>query len=153
MTHPLLAILKSLRDIEGVLGSFIWLSDGRLLASDVPESCPPETLEAVASRVQRLCDAFVSAGDRFDSTTLAFAQYKLHVCGIEGAFVGTVLASHVNMSALKMALTLARRELVAVLTDPVPGRASALSLDLGGEELEPTDREGARSYRGQRVPD
>ena len=152
MNHPFLTILRALRDIEGVLGSFIWLADGRLLASDVPETCPPETLEAVASRVQRLCDAFVSAGDRFDGTTIAFAQYKLHVCGVEGAFVGTVLASYVNMSALKMALTLARRELVAVLTDPAPGHAAAMSLDLGDPQVT-NDREGARSYRGQRVPD
>jgi predicted regulator of Ras-like GTPase activity (Roadblock/LC7/MglB family) len=152
MTHPFLAILKSLRDIEGVLGSFIWLADGRLLASDVPETCPAETLEAVASRVQRLCDAFAAAGDRFDGTTLAYPQYKLHVTGVEGAFVGTVLSNAVNMSALKMALSLARRELVSVLTDPAAA-TSVVSFDLEEPVLTPDDGERARSYRGQRVPD
>jgi predicted regulator of Ras-like GTPase activity (Roadblock/LC7/MglB family) len=151
MNHPLLTILRSLRDIEGVLGSFIWLQDGRLLASDVPESCPPATLQAVAERVQRLYDALVSTGDTFDNTTLAYSQYKLHVCAVKDAFIGAVLSSHVNMSALKMAVALARRDLSAMLIDPRLQDA----INSVGRPPEPpaNERPAGRSYRGHRIPD
>jgi predicted regulator of Ras-like GTPase activity (Roadblock/LC7/MglB family) len=151
MNQSLLTILRSLRDIEGVLGSFIWLRDGRLLASDVPEACPPETLEAVAERVQRLCDALASTGDVFDSTTVAFAQYKLHVSLLDQAFIGTVLTSHVNMSALKMAVELARRQLstVRLQVELQPMAAD----DRAPTPLDEDERNARRSYRGQRLPD
>jgi hypothetical protein len=150
MNHPLLIILRSLRDIEGVLGSFIWLQDGRLLASDIPESCPRETLYAVGERVQRLYDALVSTGDTFDSTTLAYSQYKLHVCAAKDAFIGAVLSSHVNMSALKMAVALARRDLSAMLIDP---RLQDAINAVDRAEPPANERAAGRSYRGQRIPD
>jgi predicted regulator of Ras-like GTPase activity (Roadblock/LC7/MglB family) len=154
MNHPLLAILSTLRDIEGVLGSFIWLTDGTLLASDVPESCPPATLQAVGGRVQRLCDAFVNASDRFEGTTLAFSQYKLHVCTVDDAFIGVVLSSQVNMSALKMAVALARRELSTALADPYSYRAPSTRVPLSTNKTSDVhDHDGVRSYRGQRLPD
>jgi predicted regulator of Ras-like GTPase activity (Roadblock/LC7/MglB family) len=150
MNHSLIAILASLRDIEGVLGSFIWLSDGQVLATDMPEDCQPGTIEAVAARVQRLCEAFSSLGRQFEGTTLAFAQYRLHVCAVDHAFIAVVLASHVNMSALKMAATLALRELSSVLSRPRTARISLPEPKPGHEE--PPTAHGGRSYRGQRLP-
>jgi len=156
MNHSLISILASLRDIEGVLGSFIWLSDGQLLATDMPEDCQPKTIEAVAARVQRLYEAFSSVGHGFESTTVAFAQYRLHVCAVDQAFVAAVLGSHVNMSALKMAATLALRELAVVLSHPRTGRAvlpatqPARAPRESGEQ--PLSAGVSRSYRGQRLP-
>jgi predicted regulator of Ras-like GTPase activity (Roadblock/LC7/MglB family) len=155
MNHRLIAILGSLRDIEGVLGSFISLTGGQLLASDMPENCSPATLEAVAARVQRLCDAFVSMGQQFESTTLAFAHYRLHICATESAFIGAVLAKQVNMSALKMAATLALRDLSTELSHPHPAQAAhaAHTWTLASTpQEEPPAPAGARSYRGQRLP-
>jgi predicted regulator of Ras-like GTPase activity (Roadblock/LC7/MglB family) len=151
MNHRLIAILGSLRDIEGVLGSFIWLSDGQLLASDMPDNCPPATLQAVAARVQRLTDAFVSMGQRFESTTLAFAHYRLHVCATDRAFIGAVLAKQVNMSALKMAATLALRDLSTELARPVAAHASNTWTSPIPQQ-DPPAPAGGRSYRGQRLP-
>jgi predicted regulator of Ras-like GTPase activity (Roadblock/LC7/MglB family) len=150
MNHSLIAILASLRDIEGVLGSFIWLSDGQVLATDMPEDCQPETIDAVAARVQRLCEAFTGMGQHFESTTLAFAQYRLHVCTQEHAFVAAVLANHVNMAALKMAAKLALRELSFLLAHPSTTRARLPAAK--PEDQQPPATSGARSYRGQRLP-
>jgi predicted regulator of Ras-like GTPase activity (Roadblock/LC7/MglB family) len=149
MNQSLLTILRSLRDIEGVLGSFVWFRDGRLLASDVPDACPATTLVAVGERVQRLFDALVSTGDAFDSATLAFAQYKLHVSTLERAFIGTVLTSQVNMSALKMAVELARRQLSGLTLGLQPSAAD----DRPALPADDDDRNARRSYRGQRIPD
>ena len=146
MNPALLAILRSLRDIDGVLGSFIWLADGRVLASDMPEHCSLGALEAVAARMNRLTGAL---GDtrQFETATLGFAQVRLHVCGEEGGFVASAIASHVNMSALTMAATLALRDLAFALTEPVTAASLAprAAAPVGAEA-------SGRSYRGHRVP-
>jgi hypothetical protein len=98
-----------------------------------------------------LYDALVSSGDAFDNTTLAYSQYKLHVCAVKDAFIGAVLSSHVNMSALKMAVALARRDLSAMLIDPRLQDA----INSVGRPPEPPahERPAGRSYRGHRIPD
>jgi predicted regulator of Ras-like GTPase activity (Roadblock/LC7/MglB family) len=140
--QTLLSSLQSLRDVDGVLGSFVWRPDGVIFASDVPAHVPLETLEAVVSRIQRLHDSFTSVGELFESTTLVFAQYKLHLCVLEHAFLGIVLASFVNMSALKMALSLTQREFAGMLAQMTFEPAPATS-----------QRSSGRYYRGRRVAD
>lgn len=137
MTNQRLSVaLRSLRDVPGVLGSFIWRHDGEIVASDVPLSCTPSTLAALAVRLQRLCEGFANVGDEFESTTLVFNDYKLHVCGVSWASIGIVVSNRVNMSALKLALALSLRDLAA----------------LGQADLTPElPRATARSYRGQRI--
>jgi predicted regulator of Ras-like GTPase activity (Roadblock/LC7/MglB family) len=140
--QTLLNSLHGLRDVDGVLGSFVWRADGLIFASDVPAHVPLETLEAVVSRIQRLYDSFTGVGEHFESTTLVFGQYKLHVCLLEQACIGIVLASTVNMSALKMALSLTQRELSGLLTQ--------MSLE---PEPAPAQRISGRFYRGRRIAD
>jgi predicted regulator of Ras-like GTPase activity (Roadblock/LC7/MglB family) len=141
MTQPRLSVaLRSLRDIHGVLGSFVWQPDGALIASDVPPSCALDTMTEVVARLQRLCEAFAGAGDQFESTTLAFGNYKLHVCGVEWASIAIVVADHVNMSALQLALKLSLRELARLQTSEHESAAS--NADTGA---------ATRSYRGRPI--
>jgi predicted regulator of Ras-like GTPase activity (Roadblock/LC7/MglB family) len=137
MTHPRLSVaLRSLRDVPGVLGSFVWRRDGQVVASDVPPSCAPSTLAALAIRLQRMCEGFANVGDAFESTTLVFRDYKLHVCGVAWASVGIVVSNRVNMSALQLALQLSLRELAELANPERASRSTA---------------EPSRSYRGQRL--
>jgi hypothetical protein len=150
-SHSLLPSLHALRDIDGVMGSFVWRNDGLVLAWDVPASCPKATLEAVAQRMQRLCDAFCSIGDAFQGTTIAFAHYKLHVSRCDGAYVAVVLSQQINMSALKMALNLTCHDLADVLLDvelePLI-EADAQDTSHAASQAEPNN---VRLYRGQRI--
>jgi hypothetical protein len=112
--------LRTLRDIEGVLGSFVIGGHGELLGRDVTAACGSEVLALVGGRLQQLCDAFVSAdiGGPFESTTLYFPQYKLHIRALSNLFVVAVVSAEVNLPALKMAMNMLGRQLLNDLADP-----------------------------------
>ena len=119
--------LRPLRDIEGVLGSFMIGARGELLARDVTAACGSDVLLLVSNRMQQLCDAFVSAdvGGPFESTTLCFPQYKLQIRALGGsAFLVAVMSAAVNLPALKMAMTMLGRQLLAELEHQFPPEQS-----------------------------
>lgn len=121
--------LRTLRDIEGVLGSFIVGDRGELLGRDVTAACGSEVLSLVGGRLQQLCAAFVSAdvGGPFESTTLYFPQYKLHIRALGNLFVVAIVSAEVNLPALKMAMNMLSRQLMTDLADPeLRARASQL---------------------------
>jgi hypothetical protein len=157
--------LRALRDIEGVLGSFMIGARGELLARDVTAACGSDVLLLVSNRMQQLCDAFVSAdiGGPFESTTLCFPQYKLQIRALGSAFLVAVLSAEVNLPALKMAMTMLGRQLLAELEHqfppeqstemprpsyPGPERISSPPRPSNPGPAVPTP---ARSYRGRRV--
>ena len=112
--------LRMLRDIEGVLGSFVIGEQGQMLGRDVPSACGTEVLQLVGGRVQQLCDAFVSAGigSAFECTTLYFKQHKLHVRALGHLFLIAVAAEDVNLPALKMAMNMLGRQILTELSAP-----------------------------------
>lgn len=112
--------LRTLRDIEGVLGSFVVGERGELLGRDVTAACGSDVLALVGGRLQQLCDAFVSAdiGGPFESTTLYFAQYKLHIRALANLFIVAVVSAEVNLPALKMAMSMLGRQLLNDLAAP-----------------------------------
>jgi hypothetical protein len=156
--------LRSLRDIEGVLGSFMIGANGELLARDVTAACGSEVLLLVSHRMQQLCDAFVSAdiGGPFESTTLCFPQYKLQIRALGSAFLVAVMSAEVNLPALKMAMSMLGRQLLAELEHPFPPEQSAKMARPTEPERtaipparasspNPDGPPPARSYRGRRV--
>lgn len=139
--------LQTLRDIEGVLGSFLVGERGELIGRDVPAACSSEVLFMLGTRLQQLCDAFVSAniGGAFECTTLYFPQHKVHVRALGNAFLIVVLSAEVNLPALKMAVNMVGRQLLAALSaQSAQARHSAV------HPRPPADA-AARSYRGRPV--
>jgi hypothetical protein len=156
MADSIVPHLRSLRDIEGVLGSFLIGEGARLLGRDIPAACGSDVLFVVGGRLQQLCDAFVSAdiGGSIESTTLSFPQYKLHVRALGTMFLVAVLSAEANMPALRMAMNMVGRRLVTLLSaaplePPAPVAASRPSAAPAAPVLEREDG-AARSYRGQR---
>ncbi|HKU38625.1 MAG TPA: hypothetical protein VJR89_10775 [Polyangiales bacterium] len=170
--HRISLRLRSLRDIDGVLGSFMIGERGELLGRDVTAACGSDVLMLVSSRMQQLCDAFVSAdiGGAFESTTLCFPQYKLQVRAIGSAFLVAVLSAQVNLPALRMAMNMLGRQLLLELEamasfppeesgemrrpsappppPPAAGRVSSPPPLLSGPTVEIPP---PRSYRGRRI--
>jgi len=125
MSERLIELLRSLRDVEGVIGAFLWGKDGAgLLARDLPGSIDTEMLSEVGPRLERIFEAFEGAGDDLDLATLVFGEHKLHLCELEPAFVAVLSAPHVSLPALKMALHLVGRGVCAEL-DRLKSRAAA----------------------------
>jgi len=165
MTQQRLTLaLQSLRDVQGVLGSFVWRRDGQVVASDAPASCAPSTLAAVAVRVQRLCEAFASMAEPepVRCATLIYREQRLHVCSLEWAALAVIGTNQLNMSALQLALNMCLRELTQLAdvvhtlapAGPLRPRVSApppVADDSRASGVHQRVAEPARSYRGQRI--
>jgi hypothetical protein len=154
-SNALVPLLRTLRDIEGVHGSFLLGERGELLSRDVPETCGTEVLAGVGRRLHQLRDAFVWAdiGAAFESTTLSFAQYKLHMRALGGRCLVAVTTAEVNVPALRMAIHMLDKRLQQALSvgfSP-PDRASAPpALRASSAGAEPSSLSPERSYRGSR---
>jgi predicted regulator of Ras-like GTPase activity (Roadblock/LC7/MglB family) len=123
MTEPLLRTLKSLRDVDGIIGSFVVGHDGQLLARDLPQYFDSSVLEEVGPRIHRLYDAWLTAGEELDAATLVFAEHKMHLRDLDGSVLAVVSGLAVNAPALKMALSLVGRKLsseISSLPPPAP---------------------------------
>jgi predicted regulator of Ras-like GTPase activity (Roadblock/LC7/MglB family) len=109
MTDCFVQLLRTLRDVDGVIGSFIWTKTGSLLARDLPEAIDSARLAEVGPRLERLHEAFSSSGDEIELATLAFGEHKLHVRAVDRAFIAVLSAIPINMPTLRMALNLVGR--------------------------------------------
>jgi hypothetical protein len=116
MSARLVELLGSLRDVEGVIGAFLWSRGGAgVLARDLPAHIESDVLAEVGPRIERIFEAFEGAGDDLDLGSLVFGEHKLHLHELEPAFVAVLSASRVNLPALKMALHLVGRGVCAEL--------------------------------------
>jgi hypothetical protein len=109
MTERLSQLLRSLRDVEGVVGSFVWGKRGEVIARDLPAFIDESVLEEVGPRIERIYEAYQGAGDELDGATLVFADYKLHLRELDPAFIAVLSGPEVNSPALKMAMHLVGR--------------------------------------------
>jgi predicted regulator of Ras-like GTPase activity (Roadblock/LC7/MglB family) len=111
--------LQSLRDVDGVQGSFVIAPSGALVAKDLPAIFDGELFSEVGPRIARLYETFLSGGEEMDACVLRYAEHKLYVRKLKAGMVGTISASKVNMAALRMVVNLVIRRL-----DPEMGRIS-----------------------------
>lgn len=154
----LLAVIKPLRDVDGVLGAVVWDTGGNLLVHEMPELWGVEVLREVGVRVAYLCASFNGEPGQFAGTALVFAEHRLQLRVFGSIVIGVLMAADANASALQMALHIAGRQLnhdgigrapvapphVPPSPDPPldPSEASA------GEAVAGP---GVRVYRGQRI--
>ena len=159
MSERLVHMLKSLRDVEGVVGSFVWGKAGQVLARDLPENLEQAILEEVGPRIERIYEAFQGAGDELDVATLVFAQHKLHLREFDPAFIAVLSQPRVNAPALKMAVHLVGRnvcaELERIKTAPPPPShmAPATAPASAAGSKAPPRQSRMRFWRGSRIPD
>jgi hypothetical protein len=145
-------MLRALRDIEGVLGSFLVADRGRVLGRDAPAAAGTDVLEMVGVRLEQLCDVFVSAaiGGPFESTTLYFAEHRLHVRALGPVFLIAVTTSAVNLPALKLAMNLLGRQLLNELAAVSGGSGAHDAAPVPGEDR--TSEVHARAVRSSEPP-
>jgi hypothetical protein len=132
--------LHALRHVPGVLGSFLWMDDGRLVASDLTPGRAPAVLQMATRRLAAIAAAYASAGECLDHLTLTYDNYQLHISGVANASLVVVLARSCAREGLMAMIEAVLREL---------GRMPELGLmtPLTAADQDP----GARSYRGGRV--
>jgi predicted regulator of Ras-like GTPase activity (Roadblock/LC7/MglB family) len=109
------ALLSTLRDVEGVMGSFVVDLIGQVRARDMPAMFDDGALQEAAPRIARLKEALETQGEQVDSVTLAHGPHSLFL-RTSGELILCVLApSEVSLPALRMGSSLVLRRLPEAL--------------------------------------
>jgi predicted regulator of Ras-like GTPase activity (Roadblock/LC7/MglB family) len=111
-------VLGSVRDVEGVQGSFALSQSGGLLAKDLPAVFDESLFAVVGPRLLRFHEALESQGETLRQVVLRFAQHKLHVRSVGFGFFCVLCDLNTNTAALSMAMGLAAKELEPELAAP-----------------------------------
>ena len=94
--------LHSLRDIQGVYGSFVLNTRGEPTARDLPAVFDDRTLSESGARITRLWEV-VSEYIEPEFALLEFAEYGLFLRAVREGCLCVVVPAHVNMLALRQA--------------------------------------------------
>jgi predicted regulator of Ras-like GTPase activity (Roadblock/LC7/MglB family) len=103
--------LRTLRDVQGVYGSFVIAGTGALVASDLPAAFDGDLFEEVGPRVMRLYETFLSGAEELDACMLRFAEHKIYLRKMTWGVIGILSAVAVNMPALRMVANLVIRKI------------------------------------------
>ena len=138
-----MAALHALRHAPGVLGSFLWMDDGRFVAADLTPGRAPAVMQMATRRLASIATAYASAGECLEHVTLAYEQYQLHVSGLANASLVVVLTRSCSLPTILPMVDEVLHELSAV---PELGLAPSVPFS----EPEPAPPDATRSYRGGR---
>jgi hypothetical protein len=135
-------MLRTLRDVEGVYGSFVIAGTGGLVASDLPAVFDAALFDEVGPRITRLYETFRSSGEELDGCVLRYAEHKLYLRAMTWGLIGILSAVAVNKPALRMVANLVIRridpEVVPSLRPMRPPSAPPPSAPLAKPHVPPT---------------
>ncbi len=118
--------LYLLRDVEGVHGSFVLAESGALVDRDLPEGYDEALFADVGPRIARMFETFASEGKDMESFMLRYAEHRLFVRQMTWGLVGVMVASTVNLPALRTAVSLVVRRIDPdVWSSPSPGAVAS----------------------------
>ena len=103
--------LRTLRDVQGVYGSFVVSSSGALVARDLPTIFDGDLFAEVGPRVTRLYETIGSGGDELESCMLRYAEHKVYLRRMAWGVLGVLSTVAVNMPALRMVANLVIRKI------------------------------------------
>lgn len=112
MSQSIAQALSSLRDVDGIIGSFVVNSDGELVAQDLPAYFA-DVAEEVAPRIHRLCDALSLSEGAVSACTVRYTNHKLTLRLVQGALLAVLTGTAVNAPALRTAMNLVARKCAA----------------------------------------
>jgi predicted regulator of Ras-like GTPase activity (Roadblock/LC7/MglB family) len=162
------ALLSTLRDVEGVIGSFVVDRYGQVCARDMPAMFDQQALEDAAPRIARLKEALETQGELLDSATLAHGPHVLFLRASADHILCVLSPVEVKLPSLRMGTNLVLRRLPEVIareatvtprhaTYPPPMTTSsapppdAAPAAPPGPAPAPTKR--PRFFRGRRIDD
>lgn len=121
--------LATLKDVAGIMGSFVCTPDGRLVSREIPALFDDGALTEAGSRLLRMREAFAAGGDEMDVGVIRFRDHRIYMKAVGSSLLMIVAEGDVNMPALRMAANLVGRRIapaVAVVeAEPPPVRRSS----------------------------
>ena len=108
-------LLRTLCDIDGVIGSFLLSNSGGLEATDLPAIFDAAAFAAAGPRIVRLSELGGSYGEETRFFVIRFAEYKLYVRAMQGGLLGVLLTPAASMPALRAATGIVARRAETLL--------------------------------------
>lgn len=139
--------LSSLKDIEGVYGSFVVDSSGGLTLRDLPAVIDNAALREAGPRIARLWGAFPE-DDPPEYVLLEFVSHQVFIKKFESGSLCVFVPPNVNRLALKMAANFVGRWLDSQTVSAPPPEAEAAPAPAGADER--PSKKTTYIYRGQR---
>jgi len=103
--------LRTLRDVQGVFGSFVLSGTGSLVSKDLPAVFDEAVFEEVGPRITRLYETFSTGGEDLDSVMLRYFEHKLYLRKMAWGILGILSGTQINLPALRMAGNLVARRI------------------------------------------
>lgn len=146
------SVLSALRDIEGVLGSFVIDADGHILARDLPAMFEPSALTNASLHLSRLRAALESTAAGFDSCVARFGRHLVILRALRGNTLCVLCPEGTNLPAVQMSSTLIARRLtgtapVAYTDEPADPRSRTEGRVSSAEDV--TASPQSRRFRGR----
>jgi predicted regulator of Ras-like GTPase activity (Roadblock/LC7/MglB family) len=146
--------LATLKDVAGIMGSFVCTPDGRLVSREISAVFDDGALAEAGSRLLRVREAFAAGGDEMEVGVIRFRDHRIYTKTVGNSMLMILTEADVNMPALRMAANLVSRRIAAAVahveSEPPPVRAPAVEAPartVRRAEAPP----GMRRFRGREV--
>jgi predicted regulator of Ras-like GTPase activity (Roadblock/LC7/MglB family) len=121
--------LATLKDVGGVVGSFVCTPNGRLVSREIPAMFDDGALAEAGSRLIRFQEAFAAGGDDLEVGVIRFEEHRIYMKVVGNSMLMILVQGAVNMPALKMAANLVSRRIAPAVAqaevEPLPAPAEA----------------------------
>ena len=105
------ASLATMKDVGGVMGSFVCTPNGRLVAREIPAMFEDGVLAEAGSRLVRMREAFAAGGDEVEAGVVRFRDHRVYLRSVGDSLLCILAEGSVNMAALRMAANLVARRI------------------------------------------
>jgi predicted regulator of Ras-like GTPase activity (Roadblock/LC7/MglB family) len=103
--------LATLRDVGGVVGSFVCTPNGNLVSREIPAMFDDGALAEAGSRFVRFREAFAAGGDDLEVGLARFEDHGIYMKVVGNSMLLILIQGAVNMPALRMAANLVGRRI------------------------------------------
>ena len=105
------ASLATLKDVAGIMGSFVCTPDGRLVSREISAVFDDGALAEAGSRLLRMREAFAAGGDEMEVGVIRFQDHRIYTKTVGNSMLMILTEADVNMPALRMAANLVGRRI------------------------------------------
>jgi len=153
-------LLAALRDIPGVVGSFVLSREGQLIAREMPAVYPDEIFPELGRRMTTVGEVVGAQTGSVQELLMKFDAYCLHVRHADACFLSVLAADTVNVPALRMATNVALKQVLekiasmpppTVAAEPTSAPAPASSAAQAPATEPAAPAKPRRSWRGQLI--
>jgi predicted regulator of Ras-like GTPase activity (Roadblock/LC7/MglB family) len=103
--------LATLRDVNGVIGSFVCTPNGQLVSREIPTMFDDGALAEAGSRFVRFREAFAASGEELEVGLARFEDHGVYMKVVGKSLLLILIEGAVNMPALRMAANLVGRRI------------------------------------------